>query len=94
MLDPVTGGTASAISIVGPLIAGVLGVVAFAAALAGFLVNRLSFQMRGLSFIAAGLLLAPGPEVMIFGISLPVLDAAGLILFALLVAINRTDRVD
>ena len=90
MLDPVTGGTASAISIVGPLIAGVLGVVAFAAGLAGFLVNRLSFQMRGLSFLAAGLLLAPGPEVMIFGISLPVLDAVGLILFALLVMANRT----
>ena len=89
MLDPVTGGTASAISIVGPLIAGVLGVVAFAAALAGFLVNRLSFQMRGLSFLAAGLLLAPGPEVMVFGISLPVLDVAGLILFTLLVVANR-----
>ena len=94
MLDPVTGGTASAISIVGPLIAGVLGVTAFAAGLAGFLVNRLSFQMRGLSFIAAGLLLAPGPEVMIFGIGLPVLDAVGLILFALLVVTNRTGRVD
>ena len=46
--------------------------------------------MRGLSFLAAGLLLAPGPEVMVFGISLPVLDVAGLILFTLLVVANRT----
>jgi len=85
LLDPDTGQLASMLSVVEPLIVAVLGVVAFAAGLAGFLLDPLPAPMRVLAFMAAGLLLAPGPEVVVLGLSVPVLDAMGFVLFALLV---------
>jgi TRAP transporter 4TM/12TM fusion protein len=81
-LDPVTGGLASTLSVIEPLLVGVLGVTGFAAGLAGFLFHGLSTPMRVLSFTAAALLLAPGPTVVLLGIPVPVLDAAGFLLFA------------
>ena len=88
LLDPETGQLASILTIVEPLLVGVLGVTAFAAGLAGFLVDRLSRPMRVLAFVAAALLLAPGPEVDVLGASIPVLDVLGCVLFALIVAGN------
>ena len=90
LLDPESGGLASAMGVVEPLVVGVLGVTAFAAGLAGFLVNRLSAFMRALAFVAAALLLAPGADVIVVGLSVPILDVAGFVLFALLVAVNIT----
>ena len=88
LLDPETGDLASASSVVEPLLAAGLGVVAFAAGLAGFLVHRLSFTMRVVAFAAAALLLAPGPTVTIIGLPIPTLDAMGLVVFALFVTAN------
>jgi TRAP-type uncharacterized transport system fused permease subunit len=88
LLDPVTGELASAASVVEPLVVAVLGVLAFAAGLAGFLAAPLSPAMRGLAFAAAALLLAPGPEVVVIGIAVPVLDAIGAALLAVLVVAN------
>lgn len=88
MLDPATGQLVSFVSIIEPLIVATLGVIAFAAGLAGFFVHRLSAPMRGLAFVAAALLLAPGPEVAVAGLAIPILDAAGAALFAVLVAVN------
>jgi TRAP transporter 4TM/12TM fusion protein len=81
MLDPETGGLASLTSVAGPFVVGVLGVTAFAAGLAGFFFHPLPALMRGLAFIASGLLLAPGPEVRVAGLTIPVLDAAGAAVF-------------
>jgi TRAP transporter 4TM/12TM fusion protein len=88
MLDPVTGGLAPMMTVVEPLIVGTLGVVAFAAGLAGYLLRPLSGLLRGLAFVAAALLLAPGPVVTAYGVQLPVLDVAGILLFAALVGLN------
>jgi len=90
LLDPVTGDLASAGSVVEPVFAGTLGVVAFAAGLAGFLRGALSRAQRGLALVAAALLLAPGPSATLGGISLPVLDAAGFALFLVLVTASRS----
>jgi TRAP transporter 4TM/12TM fusion protein len=89
LLDPVTGGLAPMWTVVEPVFAGTLGVVAFAAGLAGFLRSPLSGPQRGLAFAAAALLLAPGPSVALAGVSLPVLDVGGFVLFAVLVAASR-----
>jgi TRAP-type uncharacterized transport system fused permease subunit len=89
LLDPATGGLAPAWSVVEPVFAGTLGVVAFAAGLAGFLRAPLSGLQRVLAFAAAGLLLAPGPSVALAGIAVPVLDVAGFALFLVLVVANR-----
>ncbi len=85
LLDPVTGDLASAASVVEPVFAGTLGVIAFAAGLAGFLRGPLSQLQRGLALVAAALLLAPGPSVALGSVSLPLLDAAGFALFLVLV---------
>ena len=88
MLDPQTGELASMLSILAPLVVAVLGVIAFAAGLAGFLVDRLSSAMRAFAFVAAALLLAPGPEVPVLGMPVPVLDSVGIVLFGVLVVAN------
>ena len=92
LLDPDTGQLASLLTVVEPLLVGILGVTAFAAGLAGFLFDRLSRPMRALAFVAAGLLLAPGPEVDALGVPIPVLDVLGCVLFTLIVAGNVAAR--
>ncbi len=89
-LDPATGGLASLTSVAGPLVVGVLGVTAFAAGLAGYLRGPLSTPLRILAFVAAALLLAPGPSVSVVGLAIPVLDAGGFVLFALLVGASAS----
>jgi TRAP-type uncharacterized transport system fused permease subunit len=81
LLDPITGELASMLSVVEPLLVAVLGVTAFASGLAGFLVRPLSTGGRGIAFVAAALLLAPGPSVSAGWLAVPILDAAGFILF-------------
>ena len=65
-----------------------LGVVLFAAGMAGFLFSRTTLIERVLLFAAAALLLAPGPTVDIAGLSLHVLDVSGVALALPVVAIN------
>ena len=88
-LDPQTGGLAPLLTVAEPLLVGVLGVTAFAAGLAGFLFRPLSGTMRIVSFVAAALLLAPGPEASLLGVQVPVLDAIGGALFVALAVVNR-----
>jgi TRAP transporter 4TM/12TM fusion protein len=88
-LDPQTGGLAPLLTVAEPLLVGVLGVTAFAAGLAGFLFRPLSGTMRIVSFVAAALLLAPGPEASLLGEQVPVLDAIGGALFVALAVVNR-----
>jgi TRAP transporter 4TM/12TM fusion protein len=88
-LDPSSGNLAPILTVVEPLLVGVLGVTAFAAGLAGYLFAPLSRVKRMQAFVAAALLLAPGPTVGVSGLAIPVLDAAGFVLFAVVAAINR-----
>jgi TRAP transporter 4TM/12TM fusion protein len=88
LLDPATGQLASLLSVIGPLLVGVLGIVAFAAGLAGFLFQPMAPPMRAVAFVAAGLLLAPGPQVTLLGLPVPVLDVSGVILLAVLGGLN------
>ena len=61
------------------LAAAVLGVTVFAAAMAGFFFARLTAIERAVLFVAAALLLAPGPTVYVAGLPIHVLDASGLV---------------
>jgi TRAP transporter 4TM/12TM fusion protein len=92
MIDPVTGGLAAWPTIIEPLLVAVLGVLAFAAGLAGYLLAPLSALQRAVAFLAAALLLAPGPDVMIAGYGMPVLDAMGLVSFGVLLTMNLAAR--
>ena len=91
-LEPVTGELAPLTAVIGPFVVAVLGVMAFAAGLAGFLFAPLSRPLRVLAFASAALLLAPGPEVPLGGVAVPVLDVAGLALLALLAGSSRILR--
>jgi TRAP transporter 4TM/12TM fusion protein len=71
------------------LVVAVLGVVAFAAALAGYLFARLTTLERVLLFVAAALLLAPGPSVVVAGLAIPVLDTAGFVVGLVAAVPNR-----
>lgn len=88
LLDPQTAQLVTLVDVIEPLIVATLGVVAFAAGLAGFLVHRLPAPMRALAFVSAALLLAPGPVVVVLGVPVPVLDVTGFALFAVVVAAN------
>ncbi len=88
LLDPATGQLAPLLSVMGPLLVALLGIVAFAAGLAGFLFRPMSPPMRAMAFVAAGLLLAPGPEVVLLGLPVPVVDVGGVVLFAVMGALN------
>jgi TRAP transporter 4TM/12TM fusion protein len=82
MLAP-GGGSASIASIAVAVTVAALGIVAFAAGIAGYLFGRVTGLQRGQLFAAALLLLLPGPWVAVAGLHVPVMDVAGL---ALLVA--------
>jgi len=72
-----------------PVLAGTLGVLCFAAGITGQLRLALGPLHRIAMFVAAALLLAPGPTVSLAGLSVPVLDAAGVALFGAILAMNR-----
>lgn len=81
-------GAASPVDFVQALVVAILGVVAFASALAGCLFVRLPAVERTLLFSSSALLLAPGPSVIGLGMAIPVLDAAGLLVGIVAVALN------
>jgi TRAP transporter 4TM/12TM fusion protein len=87
MLAP-GGGPAAASDIVQAFAVAALGVLAFAGGIAGHLLGPAGAPQRLLLFAAAALLLAPGPNVSIAGLNVPVLDASGVVVLALAAALN------
>jgi TRAP transporter 4TM/12TM fusion protein len=87
MLRP-DGGPAPLLHILQAFTIGALGVLAFAAGMAGHLFRRAGPPIRVMLFLAAALLLAPGPDVELIGLHVPVLDASGLALLAATAALN------
>jgi TRAP transporter 4TM/12TM fusion protein len=79
----------SVAAFISALVVGVLGVVAFAAALAGYLFTRLTTAERLLLYVAAALLLAPGPSVIVAGVPIPVLDTSGFVVGVVAAVMNK-----
>jgi TRAP transporter 4TM/12TM fusion protein len=80
-------------ALVGALLAAVGGIVAFAAAISGFLLGPLSALFRGLLFVSATLLLAPGVTMALGGLRLPVQDLSGFALLGVVAFLNRPKPV-
>lgn len=70
----------------------IMGVLLFAAGIAGFLFTPTSRVERLLCFVASALMLAPGPTQTILGFELHLLDASGVLLAIPLVTINWRRR--
>ncbi len=87
-----TGATASPLAMFTPVAIGALGVLCFASGITGHLRSVLPLPLRLAMFVTAALLLAPGPTLSVVGISVPVLDAAGVLLFAGIAALNRVPQ--
>ncbi len=83
-----TGDTAGPMVMLVPVLIGTLGVVCFASAITGQLRHALLLPLRIAMFVAAALLLAPGPTVSLAGLPVPILDAAGVVLFGAIFALN------
>ena len=88
MLTP-AGETAGPLAMLVPVAIGTLGVLCFASGITGQLRTALTLPLRLAMFAAAALLLAPGPTVALAGLPVPVLDAAGVVLFGVILAMNR-----
>ena len=84
-----TGETAGPMVMLVPVLIGTLGVVCFASAITGQLRTALSLPLRIAMYAATALLLAPGPTVSLAGLPVPILDAAGVVLFGAIFAMNR-----
>ena len=84
-----TGETAGPMVMLVPVVIGTLGVVCFASGITGQLRSALHLPLRIAMFVAAALLLAPGPTVSLAGMPVPILDAAGVVLFGAIVVMNR-----
>lgn len=78
--------------ILAAVIIAVLGILTFAAGIAGFLFSKTPTVERVLMFVASALMLAPGPTVMIGSFPLHVLDASGVVLAIPLVLANWRRR--
>ena len=89
MLTP-AGETVGVFAMLVPVAIGTLGVLCFASGITGQLRNALPLPLRLAMFAAATLLLAPGPTVALAGLPVPVLDAAGVVLFGVIFGMNRT----
>jgi TRAP transporter 4TM/12TM fusion protein len=70
----------------------IAGVVALAAALAGFLFSKTTTVERVLLFAASGLMLAPGPTVVLGGVAIHILDVSGVALAVPLALANWRRR--
>jgi TRAP-type uncharacterized transport system fused permease subunit len=76
------GGLAGALDVTLAVGIAVLGIVPFAAGIAGWLFTDLPPVQRLALFAASALLLFPGPHLPLGGLSLPVLDILGAVLLA------------
>ena len=72
-----------------PVAIATLGVGCFAAGIAGQLRAPLGLALRLAVFVAAALLLAPGPTASLAGVAVPFFDFAGVALFGVVFALNR-----
>ena len=88
MLTP-SGEAAGWLEMLLPVAIATLGVSCFAAGIAGQLRAPLGLALRLAVFVAAALLLAPGPTAGLAGVAVPVFDLAGVALFGVVLALNR-----
>ena len=86
------GSTASIGAIVYATTIAALGVLGFAAGLAGFLFNNLSPAARGSVIAAAALLLVPGQGIELYGTRILVLDLAGIVLLSVVAVTSWKSR--
>ena len=84
-----SGDPAGWLEMLPPVAIATLGVVCFAAGIAGQLRQPLPPGLRLAVFGAAGLLLAPGPTLDLAGLGVPLFDVAGVALFGTVLAANR-----
>ena len=84
-----TGESATWSQMLVPVGMATLGVTCFAAGIAGQLRHPLGLGLRITIFIAAALLLAPGPTIVVANVAMPVLDVAGIAIFSLVMTLNR-----
>jgi len=75
-------------SVIRAVLLAVAGLVPFAAAISGYLFAPLSPAARVAAFVAAVLLLIPGPSIDVAGFGLPWFDLAGLAVLVVVVAVN------
>ncbi len=92
LLLSMSGGLPPVTDILAAVIIAVMGILLFAAGISGFLFSRTPVVERVLLFVAAALLLAPGPTVMVLGFPVHVLDASGVVLAVPLVLANWRRR--
>ena len=83
------GETTGWLSMLLPVGAATLGVACFAAGITGQLRHPLGVGLRLAVFGAAALLLAPGPTVPLGPLALPILDITGVVIFGLILLLNR-----
>ena len=83
------GEAASLLGMLMPVAIATLGVTCFAAGIAGHLRSPLRLGLRLAVFAAAALLLAPGPSLALGGLSLPIFDVVGVLLFGAILAVNK-----
>lgn len=88
MLTP-AGDAAGPFEMFIPVLMGTLGVLCFASAITGQLRSALTTPFRVAMYAAAALLLAPGPNVALAGLNVPVLDGAGVVLFGVIYVLNK-----
>jgi len=86
------GETATFVSIAAAVLLAVLGIVPFAAGIAGYLRGPLTPLLRALCFAAAAALLMPGFEVAVGGAAIPVLAVGGFALLAFVTWFSRRGR--
>jgi TRAP transporter 4TM/12TM fusion protein len=83
-----TGEPASLLAAIPAILAAVLGIVPLAAAIAGYLFSELTALWRGLSLVAAALLLYPGSDFHFAGQDLSSANVAGLALLIVIAAVS------
>lgn len=88
MLTP-AGDAAGPFEMFIPVLMGTLGVLCFASAITGQLRSALTTPFRVAMYAAAALLLAPGPNVALAGLNVPILDGAGVVLFGVIYVLNK-----
>jgi len=86
------GEMASSGAILGAVVVAVLGILPFAAAIAGYLFGPLARWQRGVLLVAAFSLLIPGPDVSIGGAAVPWLNVVGVGLLLVIGVVNRARR--
>ena len=83
-----TGERAGWLAMLVPVSIATLGVTCFAAGIAGQLRHPLALGLRLAVFAAAALLLVPGPAASLAGVTVPLFDVAGVVLFGSILALN------